>query len=140
MSDLEKKIEFYKKEAERLENYLVECLQIFIDSDISMPESGICKTTPTLKDYIRVAVVKDEVRACDAENFARGAKAAYHDCIDLLQDIADDTEEFIPNNERALKLATAYRQLGDGIQERLSMVCNLDHEGLKEAKRRGRFG
>lgn len=61
----------------------------------------------------------------DVETFKRGVEFGYKECIDLLMDIADDTEEFIPDSEKSMKLATAYRQLADAIQEKMVTLKTL---------------
>ena len=125
---LEREIELYKSEIENLENYLISCVKLFEDAGIELEEENGRAHSPALANYIvgTIKYAKEAQALDDAHNsLIEGAEAAYKNCIDIMEDIADDTEKFLPDNPKGLKLATAYRKIGETFQSKVVALRGL---------------
>lgn len=111
---LKQEIESYKDEIRQLEQYLIDCVNVFAEYSKHLTDGG-GEAPDSLKGLIAHVLAS----TLAVGSYAEGVYMAYKDCIDMLSEIADDTEEHLPDNKKALQLATAYRTLAEGIQDKM---------------------
>lgn len=112
-------LEDYRQRVEQLENYLIECVGMFDSFNTRrIHETG--KAPSSLKGCIKECLADIE-KSRSEKDYVTGAEGAYKDCMNLLNMIADNTEEHLPGNNKALLMATAYRQLAEGVHTRMHL-------------------
>lgn len=126
---LKREVELYKDEVEQLESYLIFCIELFNKAGIELEGDGDTYPAPNLVNYIQGLIqytTNLQESGGTSKVYMEGAKTAYKDCVDLLEDIADDTEKSFPGNEKIIKLATAYRKVGEAIQSKAASLKDFD--------------
>lgn len=153
MTNIEKELEHYKREVIELENYLVGCINMFTESGLRV--QGKIASRLTLGDWIKwgISSVKElrnkppvivEKITTNDDEFLKGVRFAYSDCIQRMQEIADDTEEDLPKNKkirhRLIYTASGYRQIGDSFHTRMNIVMDMEQDEIQEMRNGGRLG
>lgn len=143
---VQKELEYYKKEVKELEDYLLKCFSVVGQSGlipISQRDGSLYDWLGTVVNQLKVKEqrqVSAGVTPTHDEEFLAGVDFAYKDCIRTLQELGDDVEHYIPNKKISKYLSTAYRKIGDGLNTRLNIVSDMNHDEINKLKTGGELG